>query len=128
MTGDDCFCVPLRWQEIDWAPWPGLLSTLGGEQMVCAVPHCGCGTPPATTRCGRTSNPLGRRELKDSAVGLGASVHLVAAVCVLCAWLYLAVRRGWRRFCVRCAAGFASPCLCSVVYGKVVGGEMCAGE
>ncbi|EKG07592.1 dispersed gene family protein 1 (DGF-1), putative [Trypanosoma cruzi] len=38
---DDCFCSPLRWQEIDWAPCPGLPSTLGGEQMMCAVRHCG---------------------------------------------------------------------------------------
>ncbi|RNC45848.1 putative dispersed gene family protein 1 (DGF-1) [Trypanosoma cruzi] len=69
---DDCLCSPLRWQEIDWTPCPGLLSALGGERMVCAVPHCGCGTPPATTRCGRTSNLSGRREVKDSAVALGA--------------------------------------------------------
>ncbi|EAN91103.1 hypothetical protein Tc00.1047053508247.140 [Trypanosoma cruzi] len=33
-------------------------------------------------------------------------VHLVAAVRVRCARLYLAVRRGWRCLCVRCAAGF----------------------
>ncbi|ESS61131.1 hypothetical protein TCDM_11291 [Trypanosoma cruzi Dm28c] len=47
------------------------------------------------------------------------SVPLVAAVGLLCAWHFLAVRRGWRCFCVRCAAGFSFPCLCLGVCGKL---------
>ncbi|RNC40327.1 hypothetical protein TcCL_NonESM10202 [Trypanosoma cruzi] len=56
------------------------------------------------------------------------SVPLFAAVGVPCAWLLLAVRRGWRCFCVRSAAGFSSPFLCPFVCGKVVGEDMCRGS
>ncbi|RNC32619.1 putative trans-sialidase [Trypanosoma cruzi] len=34
--------------------------------------------------------------------------QFVAAACVLCAWFYLAVRRGWRCYCV-------CPCVCTVL-------------
>ncbi|RNC39163.1 hypothetical protein TcCL_NonESM11517 [Trypanosoma cruzi] len=56
------------------------------------------------------------------------SVPLFAAMGVRCAWLYLAVRSGWRCFCVRYAAGFSFPFLRPFVCGKTVGEDMCGSE
>ncbi|KAF5219270.1 hypothetical protein ECC02_007783 [Trypanosoma cruzi] len=58
-------------------------------------------------------------------------VPLFAAVCVLCAWLYLAVRRGWRCcyvcFCA-CAVRRASlPHTTVLICGRIEGAEMCEG-
>ncbi|RNC52209.1 putative dispersed gene family protein 1 (DGF-1) [Trypanosoma cruzi] len=69
-SDDDCLCPPLRWHEGDWTPCPALPSALGGEKMVCAVPRCERVTPQPAV--GRNSNPLGRREVKCSAVDLDA--------------------------------------------------------
>ncbi|RNF13162.1 putative dispersed gene family protein 1 (DGF-1) [Trypanosoma cruzi] len=90
---DDCLCSPLRWQEIDWTPCPGLLSTLGGEQMMCAMPYCGCMAPLGTTCCGAYFQSVGAEVSKGLWWTWMRLVPLVAAVGVLCALLF-AVRCG----------------------------------
>ncbi|ESS55293.1 hypothetical protein TCDM_13247 [Trypanosoma cruzi Dm28c] len=60
--------------------------------MVCAVPHCECGT-----QC----QSVGEERSKEQCRGFGcaAPLSLRSFVC-MCTRLFVAVRRGWRCCCV----------------------------
>ncbi|RNC38023.1 putative elongation factor 1-gamma (EF-1-gamma) [Trypanosoma cruzi] len=58
-------------------------------------------TNPPQPAVRRHANLSGQREVKDCALDLDAlRPNSPAVACVLCAWIFLAVRRGWRCCCV----------------------------
>ncbi|EAN94540.1 hypothetical protein Tc00.1047053511843.35 [Trypanosoma cruzi] len=106
--------------------------------MVCAVPHCGCETPPATTRCGAYFQSVGAERSKGQRRGPvcapslllrpwvccahdsilrcdvdgGASACVVRRASLLHVFALLCVGKLWERMCAGSECGWlpASPC------------------